>query len=328
MRSIYERIQPSADGRIRSNMNPAGTETGRFSHSDTFLWEPGSTNLGNLPKKMALLDPLYDIRACLVPSPGKVLWEADLSQAEARVAAWMSEDPLAMRQYREGVDRYKYLAAAIYHNDPTATGKVSKSERQVGKMGQLAFQYGVSWRTFMEQVNADADLTGVTIDAKTAKKAEDNFKTLYAGYPKWWARVGAEVDRNGFLVNPFGRKRYFFARSDSSAARQSLIREAVAFLPQSTIADLLNSRMRVLYEEADQRNGLLQILLQVHDAVIGECSPRDLQRVANVVVQTLEVEMEIGGRPLIVPAEFSASSKSWAEMREVKAVRSQTKKVA
>src|SRR5687767_8908124 len=55
MRGIYERIAPAADGRIRSVLSPVGTETGRFSHSESFLEE--STNLGNMPKKTAMLDP-------------------------------------------------------------------------------------------------------------------------------------------------------------------------------------------------------------------------------------------------------------------------------
>lgn len=314
-RSQYERIAPGPDSKIRSVFNPAATDTGRMASSATFL-EP-STNLQNLNKKVAGLDPLYNIRSCIIPEPGRLLGEADLSQAEARVAAWMSGDPLAMRQYEDGTDRYRYLGMAIKCGDPERWQEMDKKDplRHVGKMGQLAFQYGVAWKTFMDQVNADADLTGIAINAATAKATEDWFHRLYPGYKVWWERVMEEVLRCGYLVNPFGRKRIFFGRVEGSAAYAEMRRKAVAFMPQSTIADLMNSRIKALYDRHDPKD--LRILAQVHDAIIFDCKTADWRRVARIVKETLECPIEINGLQLLVPAEVSLSSKSWAEMKEV-----------
>ncbi|KKK85238.1 hypothetical protein LCGC14_2775290, partial [marine sediment metagenome] len=80
--SILERMKPGPDGRLRTFLNPAGTETGRFSSAGGFL-EPFSTNLQNLPKREAAKDPKYDVRRCVIPDEGCVLIEADLGQAEA-----------------------------------------------------------------------------------------------------------------------------------------------------------------------------------------------------------------------------------------------------
>lgn len=311
-RRTYERLTPGADGRIRTVHGIAATDTGRYNSSDTFA--ENSTNLQNLSKKYAKLDPLFNTRELFVADPGMAICEADLSQAEARVAAWMSGDPLAIAQYESGVDRYKYLAAAVFHGDPERMDLVTKAQRQVGKMGQLALQYGVSWKTFMEQANSDADLTGVTIDAKVAKSTEDAFHSLYPGYPNWWTTVESEVLSKGYLVNPYGRRRDFFGRADSDSSRAALRRAAVAFLPQSTIADHMNAGIVRVCEKYDPK--LLTIHLQVHDALIFQCRVHEANRVARLVKEMLEVPLEINGRTLLVPAEVSVSSRNWASVKQ------------
>ena len=312
-RRTYARLAPGEDGRIRTVHGIAATDTGRYNSSDTFL--ENSTNLQNISKKYAILDPLFDLKQLFLPDPGYVIGEADLSQAEARVAAWMAQDPLAIDQYERGVDRYKFLAAAVFHDEPEAHAKVTKAQRQVGKMGQLALQYGVSWKTFMEQANSDADLTGVTIDARTAKAVEAVFHALYPGYPQWWGVVEDRVLTAGYLTNPYGRRRDFFGRADSESARAALRRAAVAFLPQSTIADHTNDGLCKIYEELDPH--LVRIHLQVHDAIVFQCKPQDAHKAAKEVKKILERPLEINGRTLLVPAEVSVSTKNWSNVKRV-----------
>lgn len=314
VKSIYERMAPGPDGRLRYVLQPAATDTGRMACSDTFL--EASTNVQNLPNKIAALDPLYVVRDIVVPAPGRMLGEADYSQAEARVAAWMAQDPLAIYQYENDVDRYVVLACEIYGKPASA---IKKPERFVGKMGQLAFQYGVGWQTFQEQVNADADITGVTISAAVAKRAESAFRAMHPRYVAWWDEVFAEVVDRGHLRNPFGRRRDFLSplRADKGS-RDALRRQAVAFLPQSTIADLLNSRLVELYRLHDPHD--LRLLLQVHDAILFDCEPRRYREVARIVKRVLEDHtLTIAGRELKVPCEIEMSLTSWAAKRKIAA---------
>jgi DNA polymerase-1 len=311
VKSIYGRLAPGPDGKIRSVMSPAGTDTGRVAHSETFLER--STNLANLPNKVAALDPLYNVRDVICAEPGRMLGEADYSQAEARVAAYMARDPLAIWQYENEVDRYKALACELYSKPESA---IVKSERQVGKMGQLAFQYGVGWETFMEQVNADADVTGVVIDAKTAKRAEQAFRSMHPRYPAWWDEVLAEVLSRGYLTNPFGRRRDFLAPARNRSQKNALRRAAVAFLPQSTIADLLDSKIIEICKHHDPKS--VRFLLQVHDAILFDCDPREYMRAARLVKSVLEDhELVIHGRKLRIPCEVEMSMTSWARKRKV-----------
>lgn len=312
-RSTYERLTPGEDGCIHSVFSPAGTETGRMSSSGTFL-EP-STNLQNISLKFAKLDPLYAVKDVIIAPPGRLLGEADLSQAEARVAAWMANDPLAMRQYLDGIDRYWYLAAGAFYDDPTyprdPENPAHKTQRDVGKMGLLAFQYGISARTWMQQTNHSADLTGVTVDMKTAERVDGAFHELWPRYRPWWAATLDEVLTKGYLRNPFGRRRDFFARTDTEASLAALRREAVAFMPQSTIADLLNQRLQRLYAQHDP--ALLWLHAQVHDAIIFSCGLRDQMRAVRVVKETLEADpLVINGSICPIPAEVKIGAGAWS----------------
>ena len=69
------------DGRIRCSYNVAGTETGRWSSSES-PWRTG-TNLQNVTK---------ELRAVFIPDDGMVMFYADLEQAESRVTAYVAGD--------------------------------------------------------------------------------------------------------------------------------------------------------------------------------------------------------------------------------------------
>ena len=317
MRSIYERIAPASDGAVHSFMNPAGTESTRFSHAGTWLFSPGSTNLANLPKRTAMDDPLYRVRDCIIPHEGRILAGVDYSQAEARWCAWMAADPVRMEIYAKGIDHYKYFVALLRWDDPERWKEVTKAERDsIGKVGVLSGQYQVGWKTLMENVNADFDLHGVAIGPKVAKKMEALWPDVFKRTAEWWREVREQVLMHGFTVNPFGRKRVYFGRTDSEAARNALVREAIADGPQSANAMALNRALRAVYEKYDP--WLLRVLLNVHDEIILDFAPRDLRRVSKILRAEMEVPFDVGGMELVIPAEMKASSRSWGGMKEVR----------
>lgn len=313
IRSIYERLNVDPRSVTRSFMNPGGTETGRFNHAESFL-DP-STNLANLPNKTAALDPLYAVRDCVVPHDGRLLGKADYSQAEARWCAWIAQDEIRMRYFAEGIDQYKLFISVLKYGNDGHMEEVTKMERQaIGKPGILAGQYGVGWKTLLDNINKDADLTGIAIDAKTAKKMEAIIPELFPRTAVWWREVEEQVLGKGWLTTPFGRKRYFYGRQDSEHARGKVVREAIAFGPQSSNADMVNTAIRRLYADCDP--GLIRLLLQCHDEIVFDCAPRDGRRAAQAVKEAMEFEVEVEGVPLTIPVEVKLSSKNWRDMKE------------
>lgn len=324
MRSIYEGIAPAFDGAVHSFQNPAGTETTRFSHGSTWLFEPGSYNLATLPKKTALGDALFRVRDCITPHPGRVLVAADYSRAEARWCAYIAGDEERIRlQTDASKDEYKIFAALVTWDDETRAAEVEKKVRDsIGKVGVLSGQYKVGWGTLQTSVNDDFELHGVSISAATAKKMEAIWPERFPRTVEWWREVRDAVLTAGFTTNPFGRRRVYFGRDDSDGALNAIVREAIADGPQSANAMALCGALRRLYEKYDPESEacvapLLRVLQNVHDEILLDCAPCDLTRVARIVKEEMEVPFDVDGRTLVIPAEVSASSTSWGSMKRI-----------
>ena len=315
MKRIYNRITPAEDGKIHCEQSPYGTETTRFAHSKTFLYAPGSTNLANLPKKTAISE-LYSVRDCLKAEPGRILCKADYSAAEARWCAYMAQDVKRIRMYEDKIDIYKVFVALLKWQDETRWREVGKLLRNViGKVGILAGQYGVSWKTIQNKTNVDADLTGIAINANTAKDMVDIWPNFFPETLRWHSEVREQVLTHGWLENPFGFRRTFLARRDSPSAREALVREAIASGPQSANAWLLNLSLRELYEKHDP--DLIRVLLQVHDEIVFDCAPCDFARSVRTVKTTMEKTQNIEGRNMLIPAEIERCITSWSDSKRV-----------
>jgi len=299
---IYARIAPAMDGKIRTVPSPVGTETGRFSHSDS--WLDPSTNLANLPKKVAKLNPLYAVRDCIVASSGKVLMEIDLSQAEARATAAYARDKDTLELFDSGQDIHKYTATRVFG---CAMDEVDFAKRHIGKMCRHALNYGMGWTEFKEQVNKDADLTGVAVSAAEAKEIVDAYRTDNPLLLAWWDKVYRQVLRTNKLTNCFGRERIFIAPNPRPT-------DINAYLPQSTIADLCNEGMVRIYDELDPQ--LVQVVMTLHDAVICEVAVNDVAVAVRELRRCMSIPICIEGITLVIPSDVSVGD-CWGEMEAI-----------
>jgi DNA polymerase-1 len=303
--TILKRMEPGPDGRLRTWYNVAGTETGRFSSSATFL--EVSTNLQNLPKKVAKVDQMYDVRNCVVPDEGMTLIEADLSQAEARVVAALCHDRDLLKRWEDpAFNVHKYTAAHIF-GMPEDQVVENSFEYMIGKFARHALNYKMGWKTFMSEVNADADLTGISITARQAKDICSKYATLHPSLPRWWTSIDVCMGTFHRMVTIFGRMRTFHGRHG-----EGTLKEAIAFEPQSTVADLLNRGLLRWWQKYEGKMG--QLLLQVHDSVLIQVPTSRAAVVAKVLRGCLEEEIEINGITLKIPADIAMSEESWARV--------------
>ena len=310
--SDYDKIRPASDGRIRTICNPGGTETFRLSHSGSFV-ESHSTNLGNVSKKQALRSPLYNVRKVFIPPPGFAFVEADLSQAEARVVACLTEDHNLLQMWADGVDVHRYTAA-IGWNIPEA--EVTKALRNCGgKPTRHAGNYGMKWAQHMANINADTDITGFSVTKQEAKLSLDRYHAVTPVEP-WWHRVYNRVKRDGYLTNCFGRRRHFFGRRGSSGHPPGWLdavhREAIADEPQSTVAMLTNRGLLRWWRRYDGKLG--QLVLQIHDAVLLLVPLQKVAVAARALKQCMEEEIIVNKIPLTIPSDVAWSAASWADL--------------
>ncbi len=116
------------DGRVHSSFSTARTVTGRLSSSDP--------NLMNIPRR----DTLAGVRDVFVAEPGWELWEYDLNQAELRVSASFSKDPVLTDVLLSGRDLHNETATLVFGPG------FSDLQRRVAKNINYGFPYGIGPR--------------------------------------------------------------------------------------------------------------------------------------------------------------------------------------
>ena len=89
-----------------------------------------------------------------------------------------------------------------------------------------------------------------------------------------------------------------------------IFRKAYSFIPQSTVADLLNLNLVAIHYALKDK---ADILLQVHDSILMQCRFKDLEEVIKVSRQFLERPFKINGQSCVIPVVEKAGL-SWGEM--------------
>ena len=201
--------------RAVTSYNVAGTVNGRLSSSQTIFGEGG--NLQNIPKS--------DLRRIFLPERDAVFIKCDLSQAEVRVVAWIAGIKTLIERFtlEPDFDIHKWNATNIY---PVGYEDVTGDQRSVAKAGVHGGNYGLG-------AQKAASLFGISF--QDAKRAIEAYRSNLPEVKVWWEQVQAEVSKTRSLTSPLGRKRHFFGRLD-----QDLFRSAYSFVPQATVADIIN----------------------------------------------------------------------------------------
>lgn len=83
----------------------------------------------------------------------------------------------------------------------------------------------------------------------------------FPGIRDWHAWIARQLQTEGFITTPMGRCRWFWSRLHDD----STLRAAIAFQPQSTIADVLNTGMLRVYQKFEPD---VHLHCQIHDALV------------------------------------------------------------
>jgi DNA polymerase-1 len=256
-------IDPS-DGRLHTTFMQTGAATGRLSSSNP--------NLQNIPIRTALG---REIRAAFVPRAGWKLLVADYSQIELRLLADMSEDPLLLDAFRTGEDIHTRTASEVMGVPPLM---VTPEARRDAKAVNFGIVYGISAFGLAAQLG---------ISRQDADKYIKNYFARYTGVRRWLDETIEQVRKTGVTKTLFDRERPIpDINSRNPNARGFAERTAVNSPLQGTAADLIKLAMvRIDAALAGHRTAML---LQVHDELVFECPPEEVDAVSVLVKREME----------------------------------------
>jgi DNA polymerase-1 len=277
VKGTYLEAPLGEDGRMHTSYVIGGTETGRLA-SRRSLFGSG-TNLQNVPKGAC--------RSIFIPDEGKVFVEADLSQAEARIVAWESKDLRLIDIFVKGEDIHTKVASWIFDVKEV---DVNEEQRQLAKKMVHAMNYGMGVRSL-------ARWLGVSLGEATVLM--EKYQRTFPAIEEWHKKIVNQLRHNRMLITPLGRKRLFFNRWG-----EDLFREAYAFIPQSTVADLLNLILVRTYKRMKIGGMDAQMVLQVHDSFVVQAKEEDVEKIKEIVNESNDIRFG----DIVIPMKFKVGT--------------------
>lgn len=244
------------DDMVRPVYNLHVAVTGRSSSDDP--------NGQNYPKRGPTA---MAYRKMFVAPRGCYLLEADLSQAELRIAGDMANDPTMIRIYKNKEDIHVHTACIVLGVSMEAFKKlekaVQKDARTKAKAVNFGFLYGMGWRKFIAYAKTQY---GVTFSEKEAQRIRVAFFDRYNRLSDWHSSMRDFATQHRFVRSYSGRIRHLpMIDSADEGIKSEAQRQAINSPVQefgSSLGVMACGRMN---EELDPR--YLQLVGFVHDAI-------------------------------------------------------------
>lgn len=292
LQSKFFDIEFDSDARLRGHYDPTKTVTGRLASRKFYPTNKGA-NQQNPPRDKR-------VRRAYLADRGKVFGYADLEKAESLVVAHLTQDPLMLFDHSPGQNAHKNLGERLFGKPKD---DLDEFEYYMSKQTRHAGNYMEGPLVMMRNVNAVAHKTGFWVEFSDCKRFLDLYKQLHIGLPRWWRETEQLLWNGRTLENLIGFKRTFYGHI------KSILPEGVAFVPQSTVGQVLNIgllnvsgiaspyllRLGLWQEYADIKAELddcgFNLLQQIHDAVGFQCYSNRAERVAPLVRRALSIPL-------------------------------------
>jgi len=291
LKSTYTDALPKlvnpATGRLHTSFNQAVTATGRLSSSDP--------NLQNIPIRTPTG---RKIREAFIPEAGWILLAADYSQIELRVMAHMADVVDLKESFIAGEDIHRRTASEIFNLFPEM---VTDEQRRQAKTINFGVLYGMGAFSLAKELG---------ISRAEAQQFIDHYFARYPAVLEYLEAKKQEAQEHHYVTTLLGRRCAIpEINSKNGAVRSYAERNACNYPIQGSAADIIKVAMinidrRLMVEQLQTR-----MLLQVHDELVFEVPPEELEKVTELVRMEMETAVTLD-----VPLRVDIGcGQNWAE---------------
>lgn len=245
-------------GRVYTTYLLHGSVTGRLASRNP--------NLQNITRDA---EGRPSIRKMFVPTKPdtNVFVQSDYSQAELRVMAALSGDKFLHNVFAQGRSIHKEFSVQMF-------GAGYNHEQYIRIK---AFVFGIAYGREAPSIAAEYG-----IPLSEALEMQQAFLDLIPELVEWRNDIKAQVRQNKFLETPFGRRRRFWLITKEN--QNAIMREALAFVPQSTASDIC---LGAAVELRQSLRGLAFLRLLVHDSILVECHRDNIDAVRSIMEEAM-----------------------------------------
>jgi DNA polymerase-1 len=290
IRQIVETLEKGvgSDGRIHTTYEQTGAATGRLSSNDP--------NLQNIPIKTEVG---REVRSAFrMGEDFETLLTADYSQIEMRIMAHLSGDAGLIEAFHSGEDLHRFVGARVFGVDPA---EVTPTMRTKVKAMSYGLAYGLSPFGLSKQLR---------IETTEAKELIADYFARFGGIRDYLRGIVLQAKEDGYTTTIFGRRRPFTDLTSSNRVlRENAERQALNSPIQGSAADII--KLAMLGIDADIRDRALasRMLLQVHDELVLEVAPGELEELTAIVKDRMS-----GALTLSVPLDVQVGTgANWDE---------------
>jgi DNA polymerase-1 len=265
---LANQIQP--DGCVHPNYNQAVTSTGRLSSS--------SPNGQNFPRKGT--SPLKKI--FIARKPGWKITNADLAQLEWRMAAFMSQDPVAIDEILHDVDYHLDNARKFFGADPNLPADhpdVTPIRTVAKAFGFMLLYGGTPYGFFMNPA----------MPAYSIKRWEEIVREYYEKYQvlgEWQKQNIQKVYKNDGVLQLMTGRIFHFEEEPAGKKDKYAPQKIKNYPVQGTSMDAMG--MAMVNIRRKMRTAQMETLMigQVHDALVFDGPEAEVPQLERICLET------------------------------------------
>lgn len=300
-------------GRIlHTNIRQVGPITGRMAATDPNLMNIASETTGR-----NWADEGPRVRECFGPRPGYVWLLPDYSQIEVWLFAFQSNDPIMKQALLTGQDFHGFIAESVWGKlirDTVKRWRKAKVGNLENKIKDLKAYYRKRAKLIMFCKLYGGGIKKVAFLLRSsydeAAKFVHDYDTRFPGVERHSRRTIRRVQKEGFAVNPFGRR---YQVDPGYEYRM------VNYLIQGTAADVFKEAYIGLDELFQTKWVGAHIVMPYHDEFIIEV-PRAMlcKQLMRDIVSVMQRPSERAGIPVPLPVGMKIAWDRWHITNEIK----------